>query len=93
MCPKWRKQQRTLRKEVWKETGKGRWWWKAHKLFTVRRCSQAVLNFLASPEVGKTVPAADEDARSGALEWELWEGAEREEERRAEGDRFMRWVH
>ena len=83
-CPKWRKQQRTLWKEVRKETGKGRRWWKAHKLFADRRCSQAVLNFLSSTEVGKTVPAAEEDARSEASEWELRERAEREEERRAE---------
>ena len=83
-CPKWRKQQRALWKEVRKETGKGRRWWNDHEPFADRRCSQAVLNFLASTEVGKTVPAAGEDARSEASEWELRERAEREEERRAE---------
>jgi len=75
---------------VWKETGKRRRWWKAHELFADRRCSQAVLNFLASTEVGKTVPAADEDARSEASEWELRERAEREEERRAEAETLGR---
>jgi len=35
-------------------------------------------------EVGKTVPAVEEDARSEASEWEIRERAEREEERRAE---------
>ena len=85
-CPKWRKQQRMLWKEVWKETGKGRRRWKAHQLFADRRCSQAVLNFLASTEVGKTVLAAEEDARSEASEWELRERAERGEERRAEAE-------
>ena len=75
---------------MWKETGKGRRWWKAHELFADRRCSQAALNFLASTEVGKTVPAADEDARSEASEWELRERAEREEERRAEAETLGR---
>ena len=89
-CPKWRKQQRTLWKEVWKETGKGRRWWKAHEIFADRRYSQAVLNFLASTEVRKTAPAADEDARSEASEWELRERAEREEERRAEAETLGR---
>ena len=45
-----------------------------------------MLNFLSSTEVGKTVPAAEEDARSEASEWELRERAEREEERRAEAE-------
>ena len=85
-CPKWRKQQRTLWKEVRKETGKGRRWWNDHEPFADRRCSQAVLNFLTSTEVGKTVPAVEEDARSEASEWELQERAEREEERRAEAE-------
>jgi len=87
-CPKWRKQQRVLWKEVWKETGKGRARLKAHELFGEPGASQAVLEFLSSTEVGKTVPAAevgeDEDAGSEASEWELRERAEREEERRAE---------
>ena len=44
-----------------------------------------VLNFLSSTEVGKTVLAveAENDAGSEASEWELREGQEREEERRA----------
>ena len=66
-----------LWKEVWKETAKERRWWKAHELFADRRCSQAVLNFLSSTEVGKTVPAVEEDDRSEASEWELRERAER----------------
>ena len=57
-CPKWKDQQKVLWKEVWKETEKRKWRWKAHKLFADARCSQAVLDFLASTEVGKTVPAA-----------------------------------
>ena len=70
---------------MWKETGKGRRWWKAHELFADQRCSRLVLDFLPSTEVGKTVLAmeAENDAGSVALEWELREGREREEERRA----------
>ena len=64
--------------EIAKESGKGRQWWKAHELFMDQRSSQAVLDFLNSTEVGKTVPAAEEDAGSEALEWELWKKAERE---------------
>ena len=86
-CPRWRKQQKALWKEVWKETGKGRGRWKAHELFADPRCSQAVLDFLSSTDVGKTVPAVEVegDAGSEASEWELRERAEREAERRAEG--------
>jgi ribonuclease HI len=85
-CPKWRKQQRVLWKEVWKETGKGRGRLKAHELFAEPGARQAVLDFLSTTDVGKTVPAVEveEDARSEASEWELRERAEREEDRRAE---------
>jgi len=83
-CPRWRQQQKVLWKEVWKETGRGRGRWKAHELFADPRCSQAVLNFLSSTEVGKTVPAVEEGAESEASEGELRERAELEAERRAE---------
>ena len=75
-----------LWKEVWKETGKGRRWWKAHELFADQRCSRVVLDFLASTEVGKTVPAVEEDTRSEVSEWEIQERAGREEERRTEAE-------
>jgi hypothetical protein len=49
------------------------------------RCSRAVLDFLATTDVGRRVPApAEEDAQSEVSEWELRERREREEERRAE---------
>jgi len=58
----------------------------AHELFAEPGASQAVLDFLSSTDVGRTVPAVEEggDAESEASEWELRERAEREEERRAE---------
>jgi ribonuclease HI len=85
-CPRWRKEQRVLWKEVWKETGRGRGRTKAHELFADPSCSQAVLDFLSSTDVGKTVPAVGvgEDAGSEASEWDLRERAEREEARWAE---------
>jgi len=53
---------------------------KIRNLFTDGRCSQAVLDFLATTDVGRLVPA-EEDAGSEVSEWER---REREEERRAE---------
>jgi hypothetical protein len=51
------------------------------------RCSRAVLDFLSTTDVGRRVPAPDEeDAQSEASEWELRERREREEERRAEAE-------
>jgi hypothetical protein len=52
------------------------------------RCSRAVLDFLATTDVGRRVPAPVEenDTESERSEWELWERREREEERRAEAE-------
>jgi len=84
-CPRWKKEQRTLWEEVYKETGRGRERWKAHELFAESACSQSVLDFLSSTEVGKIAPAEKEDdAESEASERELRERAEQEEEKRAE---------
>jgi hypothetical protein len=59
--------------------------WKVRNLLADERCSRAVLDFLATTDVGRRVPApAEEDAQSEASEWELRERREREEERRAE---------
>jgi len=65
--------------------GRGRWRWKAHELFAESECSQSLLDFLSSTDVGKTVPATEvDDAVSEASEWELREAAEWESEQRAE---------
>jgi hypothetical protein len=81
-CPRWRKQQKVLWKEVWKETGGGRSRWKVHELFADPRCSQAVLNFLATTDVGRMVPregvGGEEDGGSEVSEGELREQAEGE---------------
>jgi len=83
-CPRWKKEQKDLWEEVWKETGRGRERWKVHELFAESGCSQSLLDFLASTDVGKIAPAVEEDATSEASEWELRERREREEEAETE---------
>jgi len=87
-CPRWKEQQKTLWREVYKETGRGKRRWRAHELFAEQRCSQALLDFLTTTDVGRIVlPAGEEaDAGSEVLEWELQECREREEERRVEAE-------
>jgi len=72
--------------EVRKETGRWKSRWRIRDLLGDRRCSQAVLDFLASTDVGKTVLAVGEEGGAGseASECELWERREREEGREAE---------
>jgi predicted nucleotidyltransferase len=87
-CAEWKGQQRTLWTEVRKETGRWKNRWKVRDLLADERCSRAVLDFLATTDVGRRVPAlAEEDAaESETSEWELRERREREEERRAEAE-------
>jgi len=83
-CLKWRKQQKVLWKEVWKETEKGRGRLKAHKLFAEPGTCQAVLDFLSSTYIVKTVPVVEEGTENEASEWEPRERAELEAEQRVE---------
>jgi len=78
--------QKILWAEVQKETGRWKSRWKVQDLFADPRCSQAVLDFLSTTDVGKVVPAVEEenDVGSATSEWELREREERGEERRAE---------
>ena len=71
---------------MYKETTRGKRRWKAHEHFADQRCGQALLAFLASTDVGKVVPAADEEAGSETSEGELWERRDRE-------DGGRRWRH
>jgi hypothetical protein len=51
------------------------------------RCSQPVLDFLATTDVGRRVlPPVENDAESEASAWELRKRREREEERRVEAE-------
>jgi len=87
-CPRWKEQQKTLWREVYKETGRGKWRWRAQELFADQRCSQALLDFLTTTDVGRIVPPAGEEADAGSevSEWELRERREREDERRVEAE-------
>jgi len=70
---------------VKKETGRWKSRWKIRDLFADPRCSQAILDFLASMQVGRRAPKPEEeeeDAQSEASEWELREREGRDEERR-----------
>jgi len=51
---------------------------KISELFTDERCSKAILDFLATTEVGRTAgpPVADEEPGSEASEWEKREREE-----------------
>jgi hypothetical protein len=65
---------------------RGKDWFKIRDLAD-DRCSQAVLDFLSTTDVGRLVPApAEEDAQSEASEWEFQERREKEEERRQEAE-------
>jgi len=78
VCPEWKAQQKILWAEVRKESGKWKGRWRIRDLLADGRCSQAVLDFLSTTDVGKLVPAAGSE-----VWWERWE---REEERRAEAE-------
>ena len=79
-------QQKILWGEVKKETGKWKSRWKIQDLLADGRCSQAVLDFLTSTDVGRIVPTVEVDADAGSdvSEWELRERREREGEREEE---------
>jgi len=96
--PEWKSQQKTLWATVLEETRKlpgptrGRAHTNIAQLLADERCSQAVIQFLATTDVGRTSgpPAAEdnEDAASEASEWEAREQEERAWERREEEERL-----
>jgi len=97
-CPKWKSHQKTPWATVLGEISKlvgptrGRDRTNIAELLADERCSQAVLDFLATTDVGRTAapPVAnkEDDAASEASEWEARERAEREWERMEEEDRL-----
>jgi len=61
-CPRWKRQQEILWAEVRRETGKGKGLFKIRDHFADERCSQAILDLLATTDVGKLAPKpAEED--------------------------------
>jgi len=85
-CPEWKPQQKIMWAEVKKETGKGKDRWKVRDLLADGRCSQAVLEFLSTTDVGRRVPGMDEDdavstvSELEAREWLEEQGAGAEEQ-------------
>jgi hypothetical protein len=70
---------------VRRDTGRGKDHSKIRDLFADERCSQAVLDFLSTTDVGRRVPnLAEEFAQSEVSEWKLRKRQDREEERRLE---------
>jgi len=96
--PQWKSQQKTLWATVLKETHKlpgptrGRDHTSIVELLADERCSQAVLPFFATTDVGRTsgppVAEDNEDAASEASEWEARDQAERAWERREDEERL-----
>jgi hypothetical protein len=69
---------------VGSETERGKDRFRIRDLFADERCSQAILDFLTTTDVGRLAPKpAEEDAQSETSEWEHRERNEREEERRS----------
>ena len=86
-CSQWKSQQKTLWTTVLEETRKlpgptrckGRT--KIAELLADERCSQALLDFLATTDVGRTAgPPVAEEGEEGASEASEWEDREREEQ-------------
>ena len=68
-----------------KESGRGKERFTIWDLLADGRCSQTVLDFLSTTDVGRLVPA-EEDAGSEVSEWKHKERRELEEKRRAEAE-------
>jgi len=85
-CPEWKPQQKILWAEVKRETGKGKDRWNVRDLLADGRCSQAVLDFLSTADVGRRVPGVEEDDAMSAVselqvrEWLEEQGAGAEEQ-------------
>jgi len=85
-CPQWKSQQKTLWTTVLEETRKlpgptrGKDRTKIVELSADERCSQALLDSLATTYVGRTAgPPVAEDAEAAASEISGWDSREREE--------------
>jgi len=74
--PKWKPQQKILWAEVRKVTGRWKDRWKVRDLLADGRCSLAVLDFLSTTDVGRRVPAEEDDAVSAVSKLEVREWLE-----------------
>ena len=62
-----------------KETGRWKDRWKIRDLLAEGRCSQAVLDFLSSMDVGRQVPTKEDDAVSAVSKLEVREWLDEQE--------------
>jgi len=86
VCPEWKAQQKILWAEVRKETGRWKSRWKIRDLLA-DGFGQAAVDFHSSTDVGRLVPAAEEDdAGRDVSQWERREFREWEEEGREEAE-------
>ena len=69
-CTPWRAQQKAMWAKVEKVTKRRKGRWKMAELFADERCSEAVLEFLRTTDVGRKVPAVRTDTESEASEVE-----------------------
>jgi hypothetical protein len=83
-CPQWKRQQKVLWAAVRKETGRGKDRFTIRDLFADSRCSQAILEFLSTTDVGRRAgpDRVEEGAQSEISEGEI---REREVEAEAQG--------
>ena len=86
-CPERKTQQKILWAEVKKETGRWKDRWKVRDLPADGRCSQAVLGFLSSTDVGRRVPGEEDDAVSAVSELEVRDWMEEQGAGAEESDR------
>jgi len=74
-CPHWKGRQKILWAAARRGEGRGKERFKNRDLFADERCSQPILDFLSTINVGRLVPTpAEEDIQSGVSGWGLWSG-------------------
>jgi hypothetical protein len=77
-CTQWKYQQKILWAAVRKEAGRSKDRFKIRDLFADKRCSQAILEFLATTDVGRRAPApTGEDTQSEVSEGRSGNGKRR----------------
>ena len=71
-CLEWKSQQKIRWAEMREETDRRKARWKIRDLLVDGRCSRAGLDFLSATDVGRQVPAEEDDAVSVVSELEVW---------------------
>jgi hypothetical protein len=79
-CPHWKAQRKILWAEMWKETGRAKNRLKIREPFADERCSRAILDFLATTDVGRRIQDTAEEAAQSEMSEEIREREEKAEE-------------